>query len=73
MLTQRSGSVSGGRLKRMRTLSYFLDAWNILDWFNLIMMIITVCHRDMFEELLLVVGADLEKINSSHSHQPSAS
>lgn len=24
---------------------YFLDAWNILDWFNLIMMIITVCYK----------------------------
>ncbi|CAL1168649.1 unnamed protein product [Cladocopium goreaui] len=24
---------------------YFLDAWNVLDWFNLIMMIITVCYK----------------------------
>ncbi|CAJ1349115.1 unnamed protein product [Effrenium voratum] len=24
---------------------YFMDAWNILDWFNLIMMIITVCYK----------------------------
>ena len=22
-----------------------MDAWNVLDWFNLIMMIITVCYK----------------------------
>jgi len=42
------GFEARGGGKRMRLSiewDYFLDAWNILDWFNLIMMIVTVCYK----------------------------
>mmetsp|Transcript_30472 Transcript_30472/g.70259 ORF Transcript_30472/g.70259 Transcript_30472/m.70259 type:complete len:749 (-) Transcript_30472:163-2409(-) len=35
----------GGKMQLSIKWDYFLDAWNILDWFNLIMMIITVCYK----------------------------
>ncbi|CAK9082124.1 unnamed protein product [Durusdinium trenchii] len=34
-----------GKMRLTIKWDYFLDAWNILDWFNLIMMIITVCYK----------------------------
>eukprot|EP00439_Symbiodinium_sp_Y106_P074710 s1139_g14.t1 len=37
-------SKGGARMVSIKW-DYFLDAWNILDWFNLIMMIITVCYK----------------------------
>lgn len=35
----------GGKMRISIKWDYFLDAWNILDWFNLIMMIVTVCYK----------------------------